>query len=251
MTLDELARLQAAFGARIAAGGDGPGAMAPWLGSDPARVERLARYGQALRRHQARSLAQVFPVLHALLGAEVFLALAQAYGDACPSVDPDLARFGERLPGFLLTWQDSACRPWFADLARLEWLLHQSHGAPNAAPLSLHEVQRAGARLDAWRLRLHPAAVPYRSQWRTVALWLGQGEAASRAGSTLALVYRSGWHARVRETDAAEWRALSILAEGATLGEALAAAQAESAAGIDPGALFTRWLADGLLVRER
>lgn len=261
MTLEELGRLQAAFGAQIGSGATDVAGLAPWLASDAASAARLARYGQALRQHHARSLELVYPVLQALGGAPWFLTLAQAYGTAHPSQSADLARFGAHLPAFLAHWPHALA--YFADVARLEWLLHQVHGAPDQAPLTLQQVQAAGVdALATWQLRLHPAAVPYASEWRTVAIWLGHAEAgthalpASAAGATQALVYRAGWSARVREVSAPEARALATLEGGATLGEALAAAQAMNAAvqeagaaAFDPAPLFTRWLGDGILVR--
>lgn len=261
MTLEELARLQAAFGAQIGAHVPDACALAPWLGGDARGASALARYGQALRQHHARSLELVYPVLRALGGASWFQAMAHAYGDANPSRSADLARFGASLPVFLAAWPPAAAHGYFADVARLEWLLHEAHGAPDAAPLTLPDVQAAGAgQVDAWQLALHPAAVLYRSPWRAAAIWLAHDAAARHAmpagpvGETLALVYRDGWTARVREIDAAEAAALGVLAGGADLGAALAAAQQahlQDANGTPfaPAPLLLRWLADGVLVR--
>lgn len=261
MTLEELARLQAAFGAQLGARTPDAAALAPWLGVDARGAGALARYGQALRQHHARSLELVYPVLRALGGASWFLAMAHAYGDAHPSRSADLAYFGASLPVFLATWPPAAAHGYFADVARLEWLLHQAHGAPDAAALTLRDVQAAGAgQVDAWRLALHPAAVLYRSPWRAAAIWLAHDAAARHAmpadalGDTLALVYRHGWTPCVREIDAVEAGALDVLAGGATLGAALAAAQQahlldKAAAPFAPAPLLLRWLADGVLVQ--
>ena len=179
MTLEELARLQAAFGAQIGARTPDAAALAPWLGVDARGAGALARYGQALRQHHARSLELVYPVLRALGGASWFLAMAHAYGDAHPSRSADLARFGASLPVFLATWPPAAAHGYFADVARLEWLLHQAHGAPDTVALTLRDVQAAGVgQVDTWRLALHPAAVLYRSPWRAAAIWLAHDAAA-------------------------------------------------------------------------
>ena len=261
MTLEELARLQAAFGTQISAHTPDAAALAPWLGADARSASALARYGQALRQHHARSLELVYPVLRALGGAAWFKAMAHAYGDAHPSRCADLARFGASLPVFLAAWPPAATHAYFADVARLEWLLHEVHGAPDAAALTLPEVQAAEARqIDAWQLALHPAAVLYHSPWRTAAIWLAHDAPARHAmppdakGATLALVYRSGWTARVREIDAVEAAALDVLAAGAALGDALAAAQQahllhQAGAPFAPAPLLLRWLADGVLVQ--
>lgn len=261
MTLEELARLQAAFGAQISARTPDAAALAPWLGLHARGAGALARYGQALRQHHARALELVYPVLRALGGAAWFHAMAHAYGDAHPSRSADLAHFGASLPVFLAAWRPAAAHGYFADVARLEWLLHQAHGAPDAVALTLPDVQVAKAgQVEAWRLALHPAAVLYRSPWRAAAIWLAHEDSGRHAmprdaeGTTLALVYRSGWTARVREIDAAEAAALAVLAGGAALGDALAAAQQahlqdQAAAPFAPAPLLLRWLADGVLIR--
>lgn len=193
MTLEELARLQAAFGAQISAHTPDACALAPWLGTDARSASALARYGQALRQHHARSLELVYPVLRALGGASWFLAMAHAYGDAHPSRSADLARFGASLPVFLAAWPPAAAHGYFADVARLEWLLHEAHGAPDAAALTLRDVQAAGAgQVDAWQLALHPAAVPYRSPWRAAAIWLAHD---ARRGMPCRLMHGARrWH---------------------------------------------------------
>lgn len=254
MTREELALLQAAFAGQIARRTPDMAAMAPWLaaGSGP----QLARYGQALRQHHERSLQLVYPVLRKLAGDAWFRGMAHAYGDTYPSQEPDLARFGRHLQDFLKAWPHAASHRYFADVARLEWLLHTAHGAPDAAPLQAQAVQQAGAeQVGSWRLGLHPAATLFHSPWRVAAIWLAHGDGPCQplprhpAGATQALVYRSGWQPRVRELEAGELRALELLAEGCSLGAALAAVHHGSGDPAAAPALFTRWLADGVLVR--
>lgn len=255
MTREALARMQSAFAAQIGARKPDMAALAPWLAGDSRNAQRLARYGQALRQHHERSLQLVYPVLRALAGEAWFRGMAYAYGDAYPSQDPDLARFGRHLPVFLMQWPHAASHRYFADVARLEWLLHQAHGAPDAQPLQVHAVQQAGAELaGSWRLGLHPAAALFQSAWRAAAIWLAHSDGQCRMpshphGPSQALVYRTGWQLRVRELDDGELRALQLLAEGCSLGAALAAVHHASPDPAAAPACFTRWLADGLLVR--
>lgn len=262
MTLEDLARLQAVFGAQMSAREPSLAPLAPWLDNGTRTARRFARYGEAVRYHHERSLKLVFPVLNALVGDAFFRMLAGAYGDAHPSREGDLARFGADLPEFIASLPVAADYPYFPDISRLEWLLREVHGAPDTKPLSVHEVETADpAELDKWLLCLHPAAVPYTSEWRTASIWLAHRQPlthpllASIYGSTRAIVYRTGWTATVRETSAAEWAALVSLAGTTTLGDALMAAQAQNAKLesraqlFDPAALFASWLADGLLVR--
>lgn len=256
MTLDELARLQSDFAAQVVARKPDMAAMAPWLAGGSRDAQRLARYGQALRQHHERSLQQVYPVLRALGGEAWFRGMAYAYGDAHPSREADLARFGRQLPAFLMQWPHAASHRYFADVARLEWLLHEAHGAPDARPLQASALQQADAvQAGAWRLGLHPAAALFQSPWRAAAVWLAHSDAGHHRmpshplGRSQALVYRAGWQPRVREIDDGELRALELLAEGCTLGAALAAVHHADPDPAAAPARFTRWLADGLLLR--
>ncbi|MBI0326452.1 HvfC/BufC N-terminal domain-containing protein [Burkholderia plantarii] len=278
MTRDQLARLQAAFGAQLARRDAALETLAPWLDDDDATRRRFARYQASLRHGHARSLQLVYPVLHALVGEAFFRTLAHAYGDAHPSRDGDLSRFGAELARFVADLPAAAGYPYFADVARLEWSLHAANHAADAPPLRAAELAAAG--VDAardWPLALHPAAALHASPWRVAAIWFahrrpdGPTLPASIDGPGRALVYRDGWTPTVRELEAPEWAALGALARGATLGEALAAgltAAPDMAAEagttdlpgeppsppspsppFDPAAALRRWLADGLLAR--
>lgn len=273
MTPDQLAHLQAAFGAQLARRDAALDTLAPWLDDDAATRRRFARYQASLRHGHARSLQLVYPVLHALVGEAFFRTLAHAYGDAHPSRDGDLSRFGAELARFVAGLPAAAGYPYFADVARLEWALHAANQAADAPPLRAAELAEAG--VDAaqdWPLALHPAAALLASPWRVAAIWLahrrpdGPALPASIDGPGRALVYRDGWTPTVREVEAPEWAALGALACGATLGEALAAgltaapgmaAEAGTtnppgeppSSPFDPAAALRRWLADGLLTR--
>lgn len=262
MTLDDLARLQLAFAVQMDCAEPCAAPMAPWLDADERTTRRLARYGDALRQRRERSLVLVFPVLAGLVGELFFGRLSNAYGGMYPSRNGDLARFGVDLATFIDAWPAARKLAWLADLARLEWSLHEVHGAPDARPLAADDLRDADpADVDSWPLRLHPAAVPHASDWRTVDLWRAgkfprqDALAPTLQGATHAIVHRDVWTPTVREVAPPEWAGLSALARVATLGEALLAAQAvhergaSSAVPFDAGALFSRWMSDGLLVR--
>lgn len=262
MTLEDLARLQAVFSTQMSARKPLLTPLSPWLGDDARTVRRFARYGEAVRYHHERSLKLVFPVLNTLVGDAFFQMLADVYGDVHPSRDGDLARFGADFPEFIESLPVTTDYPYFPNIARLEWLLHEVHGAPDTKPLSAHEVKTADpAELGKWLLCLHPAARPYTSEWRTASIWLSHKHPlthplpASIHGPTRAIVYRSGWTATVRETGVAEWVALMSLSGTATLGDVLVVAEEHNAKldphaqSFDPATLFANWLTDGLLVK--
>jgi hypothetical protein len=262
---DGLADLQQAFGAALA----DPArllALAPELKGDPAR---LGIYRGNLASAWRRALGSSYPVLRRLMGEQDFDGLARAYGRAHPAQDPDLNRFGAGLPAFLEDAIGSGGGDlWLPELARLEWLAHESWYAPDAPEVS--EASADGpvavlagldpAQFEASRAILHPSLRLYSSGWNTAALWLahqpGEPEApeapAPLYGPSHALVLRARWQVTVRETGAAEHTALARLAAGDGFGAAFDAAfdvdeDAEIAAWLDG------WLKSGVLtgiVRE-
>jgi uncharacterized protein len=173
-------------------------------------------------------LSQAYPVVRALVGEEFFSALARAYGMAQPSTDADLNRFGGQFAGFLDGFPHVADYPYLPDMARLEWLVHRTHYAPDAPAASLAGL--APEDLDNTRARLHPACSLFASGWAVVPLWLAHQPECSVAFPqemnvpSHAIVARPTWKTRLEAVDAASHAALSALAAGATLGSALDAA---------------------------
>jgi len=241
--------LQQALGAALFDAGRDAG-LAPWLRGDPAR---LGIYRGNLHAHWRRALQASHPVLRRLVGADFFDALAVRYGRAQPSQDPDLNRFGAGLAGFLADFAPAADLPYLPDMARLEWQVHESYYAPDAASGLAHPaLVLAGMdpqAFEASRALPHPSLRLYASDWATVSLWQAHqpgGPAfpdAMEAGSH-ALVWRAQFDVTVAAIGVAEHAALSTLAAGGTFGAALDAAFALDEA-FDVAAHLGRWLGQG------
>lgn len=243
------AALQAAFGAALFDAGQ-DAALAPRLKGGP---RGLGIYRGNLGGHWARALGASYPVLRQLVGDEFFDALARVFGRAHPALDPDLNRFGAELPGFLQGFEPAAGLPYAPDLARLEWLVHEAHYAPDldadAAPARLDGLTPEA--FEAARARLHPSLRLFASRFAAPLLWRAhqapeadfpaQMETASHA-----LVLRPRWQVEVRPIGAAEHAALACLAAGASFGAALDAAFALDEA-FDVGACLRAWVADRVL----
>jgi hypothetical protein len=172
-----------------------------------------------------------------LVGSEFFDALAVVYGRAQPSTDPDLNRFGAGLAAFLAGFAPAASHPWLPDMARLEWLVHDSFHAPDAAEA-----------FEACHAVLHPTLRLYRSDWATPALWRAHQPGGPAFPETMgqaghALVWRPGFQVELEECAAAEHAALAKLAAGETFGAAL-----DAAFDLDPdfdlAAHLKRWLGE-------
>jgi hypothetical protein len=244
------ADLQAAFGAALFDLGQ-TAALAPLLKGEP---HRLGIYRGNLGGHWSRALASSYPVLRQLVGDEFFDALAQVFGRAHPSLDPDLNRFGAGLPDFLATFEPAAALPYAPDLAHLEWLVHEASYAPDAdsfasAPRFDDLTPEA---FEAARARLHPSLRLFASRWAAPALW--QAHQAPDAPfpvemekASCALVLRPRWQVDVKEIFDAEHAALACLAAGETFGAALDAAFAVDE-DFDVGARLRAWVEEGVLL---
>ena len=64
-------------------------------------AERLAIYRDGYRARLVECLADDYPAVRHLLGAEAFEAIAHAYVDKHPSRSPNLNAFGRLMPAFL------------------------------------------------------------------------------------------------------------------------------------------------------
>jgi hypothetical protein len=78
-----------------------------------------------------RALSAAYPVVTAILSADSMAQLARALWHTHPPQRGDLAQWGDTLPGFMANSPQLADLPWLADVARVEWALHQAEGAPD------------------------------------------------------------------------------------------------------------------------
>jgi uncharacterized protein (UPF0276 family) len=237
-----LEAVQQDFGAALA----DPGrlaALAPQLKGDPAR---LGIYRGNLASAWRRALASGYPVLRRLLGDERFDGIARAYGRAHPASDPDLNRYGAGLAALLEAsrTESAAGQEWLPDLARLEWLVHESWYAPDAAdgkPLAVL-ASLSAQQFEASRAALHPTLRLLASNWAVAAQWLGHqadGPAppSPMPGPGHAVIVRARWQVTVRETGAGEHAALARLMAGGSFADAF-----DAAFDIDEDAAIAAWL---------
>jgi uncharacterized protein (UPF0276 family) len=222
--------------------------LAPSLRGDPGR---LGIYRGNLSATWRRALGNAYPVVRQLVGDDAFDGLARAYGRAHPSRDPDLNRFGACLADFLDIHAPDAGHPWLPDVARLEWLIHEAHDAPDAVPPALALDSLDPAAFEASRAQLAPSLRLHASPWASVALWQahqsegGPWPAALDAASH-ALIIRKGWQVEVQAIGAADYVAMMRLMAGETIGAALDAA-CEADDDFDVAGTVQRWLTDGVI----
>lgn len=189
-----------------------------------------------------RSLASVYPVLAQLLGDESFAAFARAFWHAHPPQRGDLAHWGDALTGFIAASPQLADVPYLADVARVEWALHQTATAPDAEAdlATLHHLMEQDPAL--LYLRLAPGVKLVPSDWPVVSIVhahgvaegstpdlsrvrerLHSGSADGAATAETALVWRQGFKPQVREALPGEPAFVAALQAGHTLDEAFSA----------------------------
>jgi uncharacterized protein len=217
---------------------------------------RFALYRGNLTVTWDKVLSAAFPVVRELVGEEFFSALARAHGMATPSQDPDLNLFGATFAAFLDTFEHVAGYPYLPDMARLEWALHRSYYAPDSAALDAAALAAlAPEQFEQLRVRLHPACTLAASRYAVAPLWLAHQDGGAHAfpesidAPSFALVARPRFKPELAPLDAAGHAAVSALAAGATMGEALDAAF-DIDEQFDVAARLQQWLALGVFTQH-
>ena len=211
-----------------------PGVVAGWLRDGP-RVERgLAAYRANAGALAERALAAAFPTIRHLLGDDSFAGLARAFWRRHPPQRGDIGTWGGALAGFIADDEALAPEPYLADVARLEWAVHQAERAADAAaPQGLERL--ADHDPSALWLRLAPGTALVDSPYPVGTVWhahrsdapdrfapVREAFAAGR-GETVRIA-RQAWRATVTVIDAGEHRFTAALLAGRPLGIALSEA---------------------------
>lgn len=228
-------------------------ALLAWPAEDA--MKRVAAYAidpraRGLKAYQAnghmlaeRALQAAYPVLVQLLGGESFADLARALWHAHPPTRGDVACWGGDLAAFVQTSAQLQDESYLADVARVEWALHQCAGAPDASADLPTLALLTSEDPDQLRLMLAPGCAVLRSAWPVAAI-LGAhrdgqpslAEAGAMLQSGVAqdvLVWRAGLRPEARAAVPGEGDFVQALLEGISLDQAL-----ERAPALD----FGQWL---------
>jgi hypothetical protein len=135
-------------------------------------AQRLGIYSNAYRVRLIDALADTYPVLHAVLGDEVFAALGKEFVAAHPSIHRSIRWYGGGLADFLGRCPPYADQPILAELASLEWTLAEVFDAadaepkPRAAFSAVDPSDWSGLQFD-----FHPSLRRLHLRWNTTAVW--------------------------------------------------------------------------------
>jgi len=226
-------------------------ALATFKGNPDLNRERFALYRGNIIAIWQQTLAGAYPVLRQLTGTDFFADLVRCYATRHPSQSGNLAELGSGLPDFIATLDNCRAYPYLADVAALEWLVHQAYYSAHCNPVTLAELAAVPTEeLATIRCRLQPCCALMKSEWECAAIWSAhQSEDVNFPGQpenpVCCLIWRpdwqSSWRVQVSPISEASYVALSALQNGATLGEAL-----ELALNADPTFAVQAELADWL-----
>lgn len=228
--------------------------LAAWLREEGARMGAgIAAYRTNATATAHRVLAAAYPVLAELVGPACFASLADACWQAHPPQCGDLGRYGEALIDLVQAWIDDPQRladePYLADVARLEWRVHQCDAAADSVPAASTSnpgppdaaghaevpglALLAGESAEAATLVLRPGTAVWCSRWPIVAIWHahraegpdrfdGVREALALARGEAARVWRDeGWRTRVDTITLPDAAFTAAMLDGVPLGTAL------------------------------
>jgi len=218
---------------------------------------RLGIYRHAYVARLLETLADHYPVLHAILGDEDFEALGTAFIREFSSVHRSIRWYGRELADFLAARSPYDQQPIFAEIARFEWTLAEAFDSADAEVIGRHAL--AAVQPAEWAglaFCFHPSVRRLSFEWNTVAAWkaMTAGTDAPRPErSTEAvewLVWRSGLENYFRSLDPAEATALDAALRGACFAEicgGLSEHLAEEEIPLRAASLIATWSESGLL----
>lgn len=225
-----------------------PGVLAGWTRDGPAFTHGLQAYRANAGALAERALAAAYPTLQQLLGEESFAALARAFWHREAPQRGDIAHWGGALPAFIAVDEQLAAEPYLADVARLEWAVHQAQTAADEAAV-VAPVEALADASATCVLRARPGTALVASAHPVASIWHahraqgpdrfeGARQAIADQRAEAALVWRQGWAVRVAALPEADAVFTRAVLQDQTLGAALAVAEA----GFD----LTAWLARAL-----
>lgn len=188
----------------------------------------MAIYRNTAMAGAVEALAANFPVVRALVGDEMFSAVAVDHATACPPRSPVLAQYGAAFAEWIEEQVWAGDVPYLSDVARVERLHNEALFAADAEPLDPGALGRLGS--HAWsraRLTLHPATRLVCSRWPAASLWLAHQDGGDPAAIAwcpeCVLVTRAAHAVRLEAIPAPAHRFLLSLARSATVATALEA----------------------------
>ncbi|RMF08193.1 MAG: DUF2063 domain-containing protein [Alphaproteobacteria bacterium] len=196
-------------------------------------AERIAVHRRNTLVLTCDALADTFPVVKALVGDGFFRTLGRAFVLEHPPRNATLLFYGQDFPDFIARFKPAQSVPYLADVARLEWAIHESYHAAEETPVDARQLGRlAPEKLAGARFSFHPALNLLHAPWAVDEIRDahrdGPPSDAVRIGDgpVWLVVRRVNGVVTVDRASRCMWDALVALKNGARLGPVLAEAMA-------------------------
>jgi hypothetical protein len=214
--------------------------------SGPAYASRFGVYRNNVIAGLINAVAARYPVVKRLLWDDAFHRAAHLYVIAEPPRSPVMFEYGASFPQFLRNIGQCIASDYLADVAELEAARTRAYHAADAAPLARDAFAAlAPDDLPDLRLKLHPSVELLRSRFPVVSIWEANLQMDDRDNDNIigkwkpecALIARPHLQVMVQAVSASAYAFIAALAEGRTVGEAIAQGMA-TAPDFDLGACF-------------
>lgn len=218
-------------------------------------LTRLGFYRTNVFENYRKALSATYPAVEKLVGASFFARLAEEYSRGYVSTSGDVGQHGSRFAEFLARHESARTLPYLTDVARLEWSIEETFNGADHVPFDLARLAAVAAeRCADLRFLLAPTCRLLRSDFPVDRIWTlcqtdREGEPALDLGdgSAALLIRRERFEVLVEAQTSGAFAMLSALSEGASFGDAFAAAIALDES-FDPGAFLQRHVQSGVLV---
>jgi len=207
-----------------------PGGLTTWNGSDPAM--RFAVYRNNVMVSLIDALADTFPVVQELVGAEFFRAMASVFAHANPPRSAVMAYYGQDFAEFVASFPPAASVPYLADMARLEMAQVLAYHSADVPPIQAETLQIAlnkPEQMVSMRMVLHPSVHFIASPYAVFSIWVAHQGAQSRSSldpdvAQAVLVFRNSLDVDTLKLSAGVGQFVHALQNGQTLLDATNAA---------------------------
>ncbi|WP_409524454.1 putative DNA-binding domain-containing protein [Nitrincola sp. MINF-07-Sa-05] len=240
----------------ISNGSDVDGVLPLLTGGAPEKGKRrLNIYHYAYRARLRDVLGTAFEHTWSYLGDEAFNTLCARFIETHASHSANLRDYGGDFPGFL--HQSLRSDPEVAELATMDWRLHNAFDAPNADILNNDQLANVDeTQWESLGFAFNPSVSLALFEWNVLDIWhvLNQGESpplAQRLEMPIGhLFWRSEQRGYFRSLGEDEYAALKGLIEGysfARVCDELIHKYPDAGIETSIGTWLARWLADELL----
>lgn len=198
------------------------------------RADASAIYRNNFFSTLSGALAEVYPVVRRLVGAQFFVQMTKLFISAFPSRSGDIQNFGAEFADFICTYEPTAGLAYLPDVARLEWLCHKAfHAADSGATAITKVLQIPYQQYGRLRFALHPACLLHHSAYPVAAIWrANQPDSAADEEIELSdsaeylVIRRPLFEIEILAVSQAQFIALESIARGRNLETAVDAASA-------------------------